>query len=62
MALLKNAKVNERVGLEFRAEFYNIFNNVNFGMPDNGLTDSSFGQITSSGSPRILQMALKASF
>jgi hypothetical protein len=62
MALLKNAKVTERVGLEFRAEFYNIFNNVNFGMPDNGLTDSSFGQISSSGSPRILQMALKASF
>jgi hypothetical protein len=62
LALLKNAKVNERVGLEFRAEFYNVFNNVNFGMPDAGLTDSSFGQISSAGSPRILQMALKASF
>jgi hypothetical protein len=62
MALLKNTKVNERVGLEFRAEFYNVFNNVNFGSPDNGLTDSSFGQISSAGSPRILQMALKASF
>ncbi len=34
----------------------------NFGMPDGGLTDSSFGQITSADDPRILQMGLKAVF
>jgi hypothetical protein len=62
LALLKNAKVNDRVSLQFRAEFYNALNNVNFGSPDGGLTDSSFGQITSAGSPRILQVALKAMF
>lgn len=61
-ALLKDTTVNERVTLQFRAEFYNLFNNVNFGLPDSGLTDSSFGQITSAQSPRILQMALKAVF
>ena len=61
-ALVKNAKLTERVGMEFRAEFYNVFNNVNFGAPDNGLTDSGFGQITSAADPRILQMALKLSF
>jgi hypothetical protein len=61
-ALLKDTAINERVTLQFRAEFYNTFNNTNFGMPDNGLTDSSFGQITSASSPRILQMALKAVF
>jgi outer membrane receptor protein involved in Fe transport len=62
LALLKNTNLNGRVSLQFRAEFYNAFNNANFGMPDNGLTDSSFGQITSARSPRILQMALKAIF
>ncbi|AXC09784.1 Oar protein [Acidisarcina polymorpha] len=62
LALLKDAKINERVGLEFRAEFYNVFNNVNFGAPDAGLTDSGFGQITSAFDPRILQMALRLSF
>ena len=61
-ALLKDTAVNERVTLQFRAEFYNMFNNTNFGMPDNGLTDSSFGQITSASTPRILQMVLKAVF
>jgi hypothetical protein len=59
LALLKEAKITDRYSLQFRAEFYNALNNVNFGMPDGGLTDSSFGQITSAQDPRILQMALK---
>ena len=62
MALLKTGKAGERVGYEFRAEFYNIFNNVNFGNPDSGLQDSDFGYISSAGDPRILQVALKLSF
>jgi hypothetical protein len=64
LALLKNGKVGERVSYEFRAEFYNAFNNVNFGNPDAGLLDGAgvFGAITSAGDPRILQMALKLKF
>ena len=62
LALLKDTKVDERFAFQFRAEFYNAFNNVNFSIPDGGLTDSGFGQITSAESPRILQMGLKAVF
>ncbi len=62
LALLKTGKIAEQVNYEFRAEFYNVFNNVNFGAPDAGLPDSNFGQISSSGDPRILQMALKVKF
>lgn len=62
LAMLKDTNLTRRVSLQFRAEFYNAFNNVNFGMPDNGLTDSSFGQITSANSPRILQFGLKTLF
>ncbi|MGO8787632.1 MAG: TonB-dependent receptor domain-containing protein [Terriglobia bacterium] len=66
-ALLKNTKVTERVSIQFRAEFFNMFNSVNFGSPDNILTDTAFGQITSTaaspaGDPRILQFALKLQF
>jgi len=50
------------VGYEFRAEFYNIFNTVNFTAPDAGLEDSNFGAISSAADPRILQMALKLKF
>ena len=62
LSLLKETTLSKKVNLEFRAEFYNAFNNVNFGTPDGGLTDSSFGQITSANDPRILQMALKVIF
>jgi hypothetical protein len=62
LALLKDTKLSERMSLQFRAEFFNAFNNINFGMPDNILTDSAFGQITSAKDPRILQFALKLLF
>lgn len=73
LAAVKTTKLTERAALEFRAEFYNAFNNVNFGLPDNYLTDSGFGQITgSAGSsssntygtaqPRIIQFGAKVSF
>ena len=64
LALLKAGKAGERINYEFRAEFYNVFNNVNFNNPDAGLQDGPgvFGAISSSGDPRILQMALKVKF
>jgi hypothetical protein len=62
LAVLKNTDLEKGVSLQFRAEFYNALNNVNFGMPDSGVTDSSFGQITYAQSPRILQFSLKVLF
>ncbi|MGB7548487.1 MAG: TonB-dependent receptor [Terracidiphilus sp.] len=62
LALLKAGQAGERIRYEFRAEFYNAFNNVNFDNPDAGLQDSNFGQISSARDPRILQMALKLKF
>jgi len=75
LAAVKNSKITERVSLEFRAELFNIFNNVNFARPDGNLADlgATYGQITgmagasSSNSygtaqPRIIQFAVKVSF
>lgn len=62
LGLLKHFAITERWNLQFRAEFFNAFNNVNFGQPQNYLGSSSTGQITSAGNPRILQFALKLSF
>jgi len=62
-ALLKNTKIHEHYTLQFRAEFYNAFNDVNFGPPDFTRTDPTFGQILSTAaSPRILQFAFKLLF
>ena len=60
--LVKNVHLTERAAVQFRAEFFNFFNNVNFGQPDNSVADSTIGQIFSAGNPRILQFALKVSF
>jgi len=48
--------------LQFRAEFFNLFNRVNLGNPNNNLGSAQFGQITSSGDPRVIQFGLKYVF
>jgi hypothetical protein len=47
MVIAKNTKISERVRLEFRSEFYNVFNHPNFQQPDNFISDgAAFGQST----------------
>src|SRR5579872_816367 len=67
MSFLKDTKVAERTTLQFRAEFFNIFNNVNFINPRgtgiiNNVSSAQFGQLTTTADPRILQFALKFLF
>ena len=42
----KNFRLTERIGMQFRAEIFNITNRVNFGNPNSDLNSSSFGQIS----------------
>lgn len=56
-------KFGEASRLNFRADFFNGFNFVNLNNPGATLsTASTFGRITSAGSPRIIQLALKYYF
>src|SRR5262245_10250549 len=49
--------------LELRWDMLNAFNNTHFGIPNNDVTSSQFGQITNlAGDPRIMQFALKLVF
>jgi hypothetical protein len=50
----------EPLRLQFRAEFFNAFNIVNFGTPSNVLVGSGFGYISqTAGTSRQIQLSLK---
>jgi hypothetical protein len=61
-SLVKRFGLTDRIGIDFRAEAYNLFNTVNFGNPNGGYGGTSFGQISSAGDPRIMQLALRVAF
>jgi len=55
-----NLGLGEQRYFEFRAEAFNLFNNVVFNTPDSTMSDTSFGQVTGQwNNPRVLQMSLK---
>jgi len=69
-ALLKDTLITERFNLQFRAEFFNIFNHAQFltpigitGFNASGVaTSGSFGIVPGALSPRIGQLSLKLNF
>ena len=58
MSLHKNFPITERIHLQFRSDFVNLFNHVQYNAPNMGI-GSTMGQITSSQPPRNIQLALK---
>lgn len=52
----------ERVKLQYKSEFFNIMNHANWNAPSASLTSSTFGQVTTFSSPRLIQMSLKLLF
>ncbi|HEX4757100.1 MAG TPA: carboxypeptidase regulatory-like domain-containing protein [Terracidiphilus sp.] len=50
----------ERIDMQFRGEFFNLFNIVNMGLPANILNGSGFGEISkTAGTSRQIQLSLK---
>ncbi len=61
-SLFKMIPIREKMKLQFRAEFFNSLNNVNFAAPVANISTATAGNIQSAGSPRILQFALRLTF
>jgi Carboxypeptidase regulatory-like domain len=62
-AVLKTIKLSETRRIDFRAEFFNIFNHTQFFNPDGNTSDGAqFGQVTQARDPRLMQFALKFFF
>jgi hypothetical protein len=64
MSLVKNFSLlpRDKSKLQFRADFFNLFNNVNFNTPTTSSSSSVFGRITSAQNARQIQLALRVSF
>ncbi len=62
-SLFKDFRVSEKLGLQYRAEFFNLFNTPQFGLPADTIGNPNAGTITSIvGNPRQIQMGLRLSF
>ena len=66
-AFFKNTKFgrDEKLGAEFRGEFFNGFNHPQFLPPDSNFSSSTFGRITGGSQynlPRTIQFALRFTF
>lgn len=64
MGISKNMRFAERFKLQFRAEFFNIFNHANFNNPSRttNVATPAFGVITSAQRPRESQLGLRFEF
>jgi len=61
-SLYKTFPITERVHLEFRSEFFNVWNHPNFTAVSTNLGAGDFGEVTSALDPRQIEFALKLSF
>jgi len=53
----------ENMGLNFRAEIFNLFNHAQFGLPVNDISAPGFGSVNSTvNNPRLVQFGLKLTF
>src|SRR6266478_590340 len=53
----------ENMGLNFRAEFFNLFNHAQFGLTINDINAPGFGAVNSTvNNPRLVQFGLKLTF
>ncbi|HUJ23713.1 MAG TPA: TonB-dependent receptor [Bryobacteraceae bacterium] len=55
----KRIPITESMAIEFRGEFFNIFNHTQFASPSGDFSDSLFGVVTNARDPRIGQVSAK---
>jgi hypothetical protein len=61
-SLYKTFPITEKVKMQFRGEFFNIWNHASFNNVDTNVGSGTYGQVTSALNPRILEFALRLSF
>jgi hypothetical protein len=62
LSFFKVFHIREKDLLQFRAEFFNTFNQVRLGTPTTAMNNANFGRILSAGAPRVVQFGLRYAF
>ena len=63
LQLYKETRFGERQSLDFRWEMFNAFNHTQWSPPATNMeSPATFGVITATAAPRIMQVVLKYSF
>ena len=62
-SMLKNNRFfREKINLQLRFDFFNVLNHVNLGGVDGSMFSSTFGKVTSTADPRVIQLGARLSF
>ncbi|MEP6901460.1 MAG: hypothetical protein ABJA66_06895, partial [Actinomycetota bacterium] len=61
-SLIKRIPITEKMRFTIRADFFNLFNNVNLGIPVSDVNNASFGLSTTAAAARIIQFAGRFDF
>src|SRR5690242_5964407 len=61
-SVAKNWRFQERYGVQFRAEFFNLLNHTNFVGFDTDIRNVSFGTLNAAQAPREIQLGVKFTF
>jgi hypothetical protein len=62
LSLFKNVRIGGERDLQFRFETFNVLNHVNFNAVSTTTSATNYGQVTSDGSPRVIQLGAKFTF
>lgn len=63
ISVAKTIRAGARMRAELRWEVFNVFNTVNFGLPENNFDSVDFGRITNTiGGPRVSQFGVRLFF